>query len=799
MIYMKMKKKLLSHSDFHLIRNNIEISDKKKTFGDRSLINLSDLGSCINRDKVVRYVDDMKISITNYVVYQRFNSFRWPLWVHQTLTPDSPVFNSVTNLRMGNNCCRNWAVFSNLLSIDKLIVDQSGMISPTYDDWSIEFWLLSDGKIFRPQETTPFLNNTTQDRDTSSSVVTTSWKEKPFEVKTELYGARTTIDEAVAEISYSSSKKSSAYLLVVIRPYNATKLSGIFNAAYQEETGSIRINGTDRIIISSAPDLVSCGNGSEGDVFFTSTGNAASKVSCKDGMATIALGYKIKNNSQSLHLRISLDGQKGISPQSMNYTAVKKDFCNYINHRTQNGITISVPDPVFQKWFYASKLLSLNSSTERRIARKAGSCNTAPSRSRYFVVTGYNRMGYYNESLSLISQMFKELPDSEKITFEDAIDLSYAILTVADYFTISRDLEFLQSYFEKLKTQSGRLLDLVQRILGKKINVDKLKNNSLLFNFSNTMHVYDIILISYTFREYSYLARCIGLFGEEIKYGKSADALDAIINRNITKACSGISTISSGKHHGDDTEPEENAEDEGSALFLDDISYDPSQCNEFIGYYLFSGFPFTIEALDKKHFTTLLKNISDYYKSNMLYVPSAGGYDILLSLIYAQNLLLQKDPACIDIFKTILKMGGNTYSVPEFVNPATGYGVNGQGDPPHFNAMLFQFMRNLLFIDHSNRLELFPIPHEDWFKPGVELTINDAPSRFGVLHIRIVNTQNEIHFHFPVLPKFVPPDIMINLPVKVSLKEEDDFVIKKRYGNTFIINGWPSIIRFSRR
>lgn len=183
----------------------------------------------------------------------------------------------------------------------------------------------------------------------------------------------------------------------------------------------------------------------------------------------------------------------------------------------------------------------------------------------------------------------------------------------------------------------------------------------------------------------------------------------------------------------------------------------------------------------------------------MLYVPSAGGYDILLSLIYAQNLLLQKDPACIDIFKTILKMGGNTYSVPEFVNPATGYGVNGQGDPPHFNAMLFQFMRNLLFIDHSNRLELFPIPHEDWFKPGVELTINDAPSRFGVLHIRIVNTQNEIHFHFPVLPKFVPPDIMINLPVKVSLKEEDDFVIKKRYGNTFIINGWPSIIRFSRR
>lgn len=800
MISMKMKKKLLSHSDFHLTRNNIEISDKKKTFGDQSLINLSDLGSCVNRDKVIRYSDDMKLSVANYVVFQKFNSFRWPLWVHQSLSPDSAVFNPITNLRMGNNSCRNWSVFSNLLSTDKVIVDQCGMISPTYDDWSIEFWLISDGNVLRPQDRISSQGSIAQSRDTASSIITTVWKEKYYEMKSDVYGTRTSIDEIVSDISFSNSKNTKdSYFFVVVRPYTVMKLSGVFNAEYREDTGSIRINGTDRVIAGNTPDIIVCGNGADGDLFYSSLGSSGNSVSCKYGMATIALGFKIRKEPRALHIRIGLDRKKGISPLSMNYSAVRKDFSNYINHRIHNGITITVPDPLFQKWFYASKLLSLNSSTSNRIAKKTGSCNTAPARSRYFTITGYNRMGYFNESLSLISQMFKELPETEKISFEDAIDLSYAILTVSDYFTISRDLEFLQSYFETLKKQSGKLLDVIQRILGKKVDVNKLKNNSLLFNFSNSMHLYDFILIAYTFREYSYLARCIGLFGEEIKYTKPADILDSIISSHVKRACMKIAPLSSGKTPEGISNNVDNIEKDETDTFLSDICYDPSQCNEFIGYYLYSGYPFTIDSLSKEDFSSLLDRISNYYKSRMLYIPSAGGYDIILSLIYAHNLLLQKDPGCIEILDTILKMGGMTYSVPEFVNPATGSGVNGQGDPPHFSALLFQLLRNLLFIDHSNRLELFPLPREEWFVPGVEFNINDAPSRFGLLHIKVINTQNEIHIHFPVLPKFVPPDIMINLPVKVSLKEEDDFVIKKRYGNSYIINGWPSIIRFTRR
>ena len=59
-----------------------------------------------------------------------------------------------------------------------------------------------------------------------------------------------------------------------------------------------------------------------------------------------------------------------------------------------------------------------------------------------------------------------------------------------------------------------------------------------------------------------------------------------------------------------------------------------------------------------------------------------------------------------------------------------------------------------------------------------------------------ISTKSEIQFHFPKLPQYVPPSICINLPFKAKIKEEDDFIVKRKAGDSFIINGWPSIVKF---
>ena len=91
------------------------------------------------------------------------------------------------------------------------------------------------------------------------------------------------------------------------------------------------------------------------------------------------------------------------------------------------------------------------------------------------------------------------------------------------------------------------------------------------------------------------------------------------------------------------------------------------------------------------------------------------------------------------------------------------------------------------------------IPQEDWFNPGSEISVENAPSRFGLISFRVVSTINEIQMHFDQLPKYIPPDIMITLPFKTKIHPGDDFIVKKVIGNSHIINGWPSIIKFRKK
>ena len=47
--------------------------------------------------------------------------------------------------------------------------------------------------------------------------------------------------------------------------------------------------------------------------------------------------------------------------------------------------------------------------------------------------------------------------------------------------------------------------------------------------------------------------------------------------------------------------------------------------------------------------------------------------------------------------------------------------------------------------------------------------------------------------------KYVPPEIIINFPFKTKIIGEDDFIVKKKKGNSYYINGWPTVIRFIRK
>ncbi len=733
-------------------------------------LNISEL-DYVDLDKVSSYDDYYTRDFKNYVLFQRYSYFQWPLWLHCANDVTSNFFNPTTPLLLSNRVNRNYISFSTIRSTEEIRVDPSGMLSPTYDDWSIEFWIFIDNRVYRPQSRS---YNIVQRKDAYSGVVSTVWRERNFELSEELYGIKTDIDEVLVDVkSTLKKKKDFAMLLLVVRPYNLTSISGVESVEYKKASHTVGINNRDSIVVSHSPDLVLTGSGVDGDIRIKRSGTDSFKSRCRHKMATLALGYKLEKGDKNYRFRLSLSKNKSIKPLKLNLKKIRGEFIESNNLRIQRGFNLEIPDQLFRNWFYALKGSLFNCTNPRRYLLQLDRHDDLMMKSIFYITLGFNRMGYFEETQNIIDSFLPDYAIDDVKRVEDVIDGSYFLNAISDFFTVSRNIDYLQSIYGKIKNIA---IKIYQNSSGIK-NIDKLvkrnKNTIRDYIFSNVHH-HDVMLMVSSLRQFSYLSRCIGLFGEEIKFSKEADRLEKIIIKGISLDLMRMS---------DETEGE----------FKNIL---PHMRDEFFIYNIFAGFPYNLHSFSKDDLRQIVDYIKDFFVTFPVFMRSLGGWDSFLSIITAINLLLVKDKHSFDILHKLMEVGKERFVLPEVMNPVNGIGIFGRGDSKVALSLLFILMRYLLFIDHENRLEIFPLPIGDWFVAGNEIVISNAPSRFGYLNFRVITTRNEIQLHFNELPQYLPPDILINLPFRSKIISGDDFLIKKEYGNSFLISGWPSSIRF---
>ncbi len=727
----------------------------------------------LDKEKIALFSKDISVGIKNYILFQKFFYYNWPCWIYSSFQKNSRSSHLTAPILLLNNSNRNWISFSNFLSTEKIIIDPSGMISPSYDDWSIEFWIYQKGQLFRPQER---VNKVSQVRDIKTLTILTKWKEKNFELIERIYGTTTTIEEAIIELNCNVNKTSdSANLLIVMRPYNTTSISGIESIEYSRDSNLININGNDRILFDSKADYILTGNELEGDIEISRRGDDSIRSNCKYKMSTLALGYNLQKGTNEFKIRLSLSSKQNIQPERIDFQESQKAYISHSNQKLENGFKLKFPNRTFQNWFYGSKFSSLNYFNKHSIG--VTEWHKHDTKSIYYITSGYNRMGFLSESLKIIDSAISDFTAKGKINFKELIDGCYIISSISDYFMISRDIDYLKSKYKTIKEiATGLYKESAQ--LKKNETAFKDKKNSIDNYIILEHHLFDIILLSFSLRQFSYLARCLGIFDDEIKFEKKSTEIENIIIDDLKL------------HFGD--EPAEKSDDTSNSKLKNEI-------NELFIYKIFAGYPFSVNSLKAQELKTIINNIAEYFKDIPLYLKSIGGGEILLSIIFANNLLIIKNPRVHDYLKKLMDMGKGRYVLPDIVNLQTGLGIMGEGDSVITISAFFTLIRNVLFMDMDDKLEIFPVPHEDWFSDGSEIIIEDAPSKFGLLNLRIISTKNEVQFHFNKLPQYVPPNIMINLPFNIRIKQEDDFIVKKKIGNSYLINGWPSIIRFLKR
>ena len=686
--------------------------------------------------------------ISNFLHYQKFPGFKWPGWVTEASgTSRRGCFRTVTVPFLINNCLREWQNFTNYFSADSIYVNSCGMVSgPGDSPWSVEFYLLNRGKLaYLNQEPSSIRGEI----DPSSGLLNFTLSSDHFVFKESITGSRSNIDEAIVNLSAEIKKNAGeAVFFIVIRPYNNTRIGNVLSISLETSDLLVRINDKNHLSLKTKPDFIYTGNGRDGDINFSGQENR-NGVYCNEGMATLALGFNINAGKFNTDFRIALDRNGNLNPGKFDYNSAAEDFGKFAELRLKKGALLKASDDEVNRFFSLSGLSLLKNSGNSDFS------TVDNYRKCFFHISALNMAGFDSEADIILNELVSSLKlNRKKPEFDDAVKGAYIVKAYTGYYLHKRDMEFLQKNFIVLKEIGDYIYKYCSSIHG----INEIDKTTLPHIFVNKPGSHDFIVLASAMIDMSYLSRCMGIFGDETKYKNESDRLNAVLRdryRNI---------IEQGSSGGD----------------------------EFYGLLALPDKGLT--GVKDDEYNSLLSFI--YNNSNFPVFNRILGVDNNATSILLNQLLILNNSLFTGFRKMFFSLTSRLFLTPEFIDPVTGYGCNGEGNSVITASLYYMIIRNMFFIDREDRLEIFPVPEENWFVPGEKIIVEAAPSRFGVISFYVESGEKDIKFIFNDPPKYLPPDIMINIPFNASIIEGDDFIVKKHTSTSFVINGWPSVVRF---
>lgn len=230
----------------------------------------------------------------------------WPYWVEKQFDPKDAAFipRGFTFSHV-NLTHRNWTAVGRPELPLYPIVDPRGLVTPLYDGWSLDFWIISmDGRKMLPSKLStvdqklilnpwPAVRTISRQNDLDLTV----------EVAVESQGNSPQLISKVLGRS-----KIGGWLVVAIRPYNPEGIQFIETIAYEPQRPQWRVNGETSVILSDAPAQVLFSDYHDGDVVHKiGEAQTALQIHCEVGMVTAAGLFELRENvDYPLEVRVPL-------------------------------------------------------------------------------------------------------------------------------------------------------------------------------------------------------------------------------------------------------------------------------------------------------------------------------------------------------------------------------------------------------------------------------------------------------------------------------------------------------------
>jgi len=662
----------------------------------------------------------------------------WPYWVERQFNPHDPSFMPrAFSFSHVNLTHRNWTAVG-LPDIPVYpLVDPRGLITPLYDGWSLDTWMVDGQDTLLPAkletveqqlEFEPNLAVVTRARHGSMSL------ESRVEMQLDKTG------KPELQLHLRAWGPDTSRMIVAVRPYNPEGIQFIEQIRYESEANALVVNDNTPVRFDRHPAATHFSNYKEGDVlhYLNPSSEGINEINCPVGMCTAAAEFPLHEDNQKhpeLSVRIPLKAD--IRVQDSRAPAEPSQWSSHIEKTAQ----LEVPDDKYQFLYdAAARTLSLLSANE-----------VVPGPYTYF------RFWFRDACLMMNALLALNLPERVKRSFPGFLEKQkhsgYFQSQEGEWDSNGQVLWILNRYEEltanpldeSMIKAASKAVDWIDR---KRLKASGTAHQGLLPpGFSaehfgpNDYYYWD------DFWSLSGLRAAENLFDRHGQAKRASDCAELAeqLQKDIHNS---IQSIPAHRSRGGIPASPYRRMDSGA-----------------IGS-MVADYPLQLVAPDDAH----IANTAEYLLENCLLDGCFfqdmihSGKNIYLNLALAQTLLGKGDPRHRELADAVAKLASPTGQWPEAIHPQTDGGCMGDGQHGWAAAEWIKYIQHLFVREEADHLVIGAGVFPRWLQADTPLRFGPTLTRWGKVSVEITGPADKRQISIEADWHKKPASIYVEVP-----------------------------------
>ncbi|GAB6145486.1 hypothetical protein [Desulfocicer niacini] len=264
--------------------------------------------------------------IINTRAFQYNLDWVWPYWVTRQFNPrDTSFIPRGFSFSHINVTQRNWTALGHPDVPLYPVVDPRGLLTPMYDSWSVDTWILSQsGELMLPsrEKSVEQVLNVEQEMD----IVTRS-RNNGMKLDSRAALAFNKKDKPEVILSATAGiRDEDGWMIIALRPYNPEGIQFIDHITAHDGKERLTVNQIHYVKFETAAEKILLSSYADGDVYFSlDRSQSDGEIECPIGMATAAAFFPIKKDQETtVKIKIPIDGETSPDGEPIHIPEISK-------------------------------------------------------------------------------------------------------------------------------------------------------------------------------------------------------------------------------------------------------------------------------------------------------------------------------------------------------------------------------------------------------------------------------------------------------------------------------------------